>query len=153
MKTEYFCDYHLSCICKQEEDALSAWHTLMKRGMRAYVDCRLEAADIFLQAALDIALTRLKLCTNNILNEEHVIQPAQHILELHIANCDFNHADSTLNKIQKSETCIHSQNKPQLLNALNTIHAFIEKFKRQAYQAQQNDIASGLCTPQHAMAK
>ncbi len=99
MRLNYFCPHHVAVIRQCENTAAQWWNELMKRGMLAYNDCRLEAADIFLKSALSLSLLRYSESRNNWLSSIHITKPAEFLLELAINEQQFDSAIQLLSTI------------------------------------------------------
>lgn len=99
MNTRYFCAYHAERIRESEPHALRCWVEMMRRGMQAYTECRIEAAQIYLGSALDIGLLRHTCAHNTVFGEIHLTKPADFIIELRLSEADHEAALSLLNKI------------------------------------------------------
>lgn len=56
MKSPYFCAYHAERMRACEPEALRSWTEMMRRGVHVYVECRMDAAEIVLGSAVDVAL-------------------------------------------------------------------------------------------------
>lgn len=99
MNTRYFCAYHAERIKACETHALRCWVEMMRRGVQAYTECRLEAAQIYLGSALDIGLLRFTCAENNLFEEIHLTKPADFIIELRLSDADYGTARDVLNRI------------------------------------------------------
>ncbi len=80
--TTYLCAHHLCSIEQDEPRALQAWNQLMQRGVKAYVECRIEAAEIYFCAALDVVEVRAAQPDNAIFGEMQWRKPAEFLLNL-----------------------------------------------------------------------
>lgn len=100
MKTPYLCAYHTVRMRSNESEALRAWSALMQRGVRAYVECRVEASNIYLSAAMDIAFLRLGLNNNAAFSHTHLLKPAEFIVQLFLVDNAFDSARNLLKKIE-----------------------------------------------------
>lgn len=54
----------------------------MQRGVKAYVECRIEAAEIYFSAALDVVEVRAGLTSNAIFSEMQWRKPAEFLLNM-----------------------------------------------------------------------
>lgn len=145
MKSDYFCRYHLDNMCKEESVAFKSWSELMRRGMRAYVECRIEAANIFLSSALDIAILRTTFCTNSLFSDVNITKPAEFLIHLYITDCEFTHAKkllSCLSYVDNSEPASNTTDRKK--NPLD-LSAFLAKYYMQlelaekAYMSEKSD--------------
>lgn len=80
--TTYLCAHHLCSIEQDEPRALQAWSQLMQRGVKAYVECRIEAAEIYFCAALDVVEVRAAQTGNAIFGEMQWRKPAEFLLNI-----------------------------------------------------------------------
>lgn len=83
--TTYLCAHHLCSIEQNETRALHAWSQLMHRGVKAYIACRIEAAEIYFCAALDVVEVRAAQAGNAIFGEMQWRKPAEFLLNLWLA--------------------------------------------------------------------
>lgn len=87
MKSQYFCAYHAENMKVCESEALRCWLQMMQRGEKAYVECRMEAARIYMGCALDIAILRSHCKRNSAFSGQHILKPAELLVQLQLA-CD-----------------------------------------------------------------
>lgn len=80
--TTYLCAHHLCSIEQDEPRALQAWSQLMQRGVKAYVECRVEAAEIYFFAALDVVEVRAAQPGNAIFGEMQWRKPAEFLMNI-----------------------------------------------------------------------
>lgn len=99
MKSEYFCVYHAERLKACESDAYRHWAEMMRRGTQAYVECRFEAANLYLGAALDIGLLRHGCAENGLFSVFHVMKPAEFLLEVQLLEQRHDDAETVLGKI------------------------------------------------------
>ncbi|WP_053979281.1 hypothetical protein [Marinagarivorans algicola] len=99
MKSQYFCAYHAKQVCGSETQAFSQWAEVMRRGTKAYVQCRLEAATLFLNSALDIAQLRSECNSNNVFSVMHLCKPVEFLIQVAIAEGHFQKATALLNRL------------------------------------------------------
>lgn len=102
MKPRYLCAYHAERIRASEQHACHSWLELMRRGTLAYAECRVEAAQIYLGAALDIALLRLACQGNKLFTALHLSKPLEFMIELLVVEGCFNQAMKLLSKISSA---------------------------------------------------
>lgn len=99
MKPSYLCPYHAQLIKRHENSAISYWCEMMHCGTQAYAQCRIEAAELYLGAATEVALVR-RACTGNIFfNDLHIAKPLELIMELHAQDFNFTKAPLLLSKV------------------------------------------------------
>lgn len=80
--TTYLCAHHLCSIEQDETRALQAWNQLMHRGLKAYVACRIDAAEIYFCAALDVIEIRARVSGNRHFTDLHWRKPAEFLSSL-----------------------------------------------------------------------
>ncbi len=102
MKTLYFCAYHADNLRASETEAIKSWSSVMRRGMKAYCECRIDAAEIYLESALDIALIRSECSKNCIFDSMHLLKPIEFLTELYLTNEAFTQASKILNKVSRN---------------------------------------------------
>jgi len=91
----------------------------MHRGVKAYTDCRFDAAYIYLQSALEIALLR-SFCEKNLaFSSFSIIKPAEFIMQLLLLDENFEDAYELLSQINAAQenpgACWHDQVKHFLM--------------------------------------
>ena len=96
MNSQFFCAFHAEKMRACETEALDSWSQMMHRGMKAYVDCRIDAALIYFGSALDIALLRYSCANNGVFSDIHLIKPAEFLVQLHLTNEGFDKANAIL---------------------------------------------------------
>lgn len=84
MKNQNLCAAHSEKIQKDEAFALKSWHELMKRGVAAYTEYRTEAAEIYLNSAIEICRLRLKKNDNVFFSAFHLEKPLSFAVQLYI---------------------------------------------------------------------
>lgn len=99
MKSAYFCAYHAERLKACESDAFRHWAEMMRRGAQAYIECRFEAANLYLGAALDIGLLRQTCGENGLFSALHVMKPAEFLLEVQLLEQRHSDAEATLRRI------------------------------------------------------
>lgn len=99
MKSAYFCAYHAERLKACESDAYRHWAEMMQRGTQAYVECRLEAANLYFSTALDIGLLRQSCSENGLFAALHVMKPAEFLLNLQLLEQRHEDAEATLDKV------------------------------------------------------
>lgn len=97
--THYFCAHHLEQMKACESEAIRQWTQLMQRGVKAYVECREEAAQIYLGAAMEVGLLRSRLPSNGIFSEMHVLKPAEFMIQTHLTMECFEAAEQLIEQI------------------------------------------------------
>lgn len=103
MTFNYICIYHIERMQVCETEAFRNWGQMMHRGVKAWADCRAEAAHIYLNSALDIALLRSCCENNGIFEEMHFIKPAEFLIELYLLDNAFDHALTLLARVSSLE--------------------------------------------------
>lgn len=101
MKTPYFCAYHVEQMKACESEALRCWSQVMQRGVKAYTECRTEAALIYLGAALDVSMMRAACPKNGIFKDLHLTKPAEFLVQLYLTSDDFGFANTLLTKLDR----------------------------------------------------
>ncbi len=104
MSSRFFCAYHMERMKQCESEAYRNWSHMMHRGVKAYVDCRVEAARIYLGSALDIAMLRDQCENNRAFTETQIIKPVEFLVELAIAQDQFDAGIQLLTAITKSNS-------------------------------------------------
>lgn len=99
MKYKYFCQAHADRMHTSEGVAVRAWTDTIRRGMKAYVECRSDTAYIYLYSAMEIGLLRYKCEKNDFFNSTHLAKPLEFLIELLLVEANFNEAVVLLSKI------------------------------------------------------
>lgn len=110
MKPSYICPYHAQLMKRHENSAISYWCEMMHCGTQAYAQCRIEAAELYLGAATEVALIRRACVTNNFFDDLHIAKPLELIMELYAQDFNFTKAPLLLSKV--SVAIFQSDKKP-----------------------------------------
>lgn len=102
MNSKFFCNHHAQQIKACEAEAIRSWSQMMRRGMRAFDECRVEAAFIYLGSALDIALIRMSCDKNRYFGELHLIRPTEALIQLHLLANEFDNALALLSHVSSA---------------------------------------------------
>ena len=115
MKANYLCRYHLEKMKTNESNAICQWTEMMRRGIRAYTECRTDAADVYLNSALQIALVRTQCPCNGIFESTHIVKPAGFLLDLKILENGYHDAVEMLSDISSIVTQAKSKFEENLI--------------------------------------
>lgn len=99
MKSPYFCLYHSEQLTDCESSALRTWRELMRRGTQAYNACRLAAANIYLNSALDIAQLANRNTSNGMFTTTHLVKPVDLLIQLLVLDNRFDEATQMLTRL------------------------------------------------------
>lgn len=99
MKPQFFCAHQATKLKASEQYALGSWIELMRRGTRAHVECRMEAAWIYLNAAVEVSLLRFSLSSNDLFTDMHLAKPLEFLIKGALVTDEFNKATILLTKI------------------------------------------------------
>lgn len=102
MPTKYFCIYQKERLQASEVYAFGLWSEVMKRGTKAYLECRSEAVRIYMGAAVDICLLRLGCPKAKIFEASHLIKPIEFLIQVYILTDEFNLALDLLQRLNES---------------------------------------------------
>lgn len=139
MHSKYFCTYHSEKMMTYETEAYRYWIEVMRRGVQSYAKCRSESAHIYLHTALDIGLLRQKCERNSVFEELHITKPAEFLIQLFIADDNFNGAFELLSYISsKTQSTVVKINNP-FLHFINESHKIVMTAKK-AYAQDTNKI-------------
>ncbi len=81
----HLCPAHAVKVRANEDDAYRYWTMMMQRGVAAYVQCRWDAADIYLGAAYEIAVLRLQVENNTQFDSSQLLRPLEFMLNMYRA--------------------------------------------------------------------
>ncbi len=126
MKSPYFCAYHAQRMKNHESEALRYWIDMMRRGTQAYVECRIDAANIYLGSALDIALIRKTCEKNEFFNDMHFCKPAEFLIKLMLIENRFNEAIVILSRLSSASQTQTNINERELTHFLEKHYENIE---------------------------
>jgi hypothetical protein len=126
MKTTYLCAHHAERMKVVESEALRCWTEMMRRGIKAYLGCRSEAADIYLGAAVEIGLLRRGAGKNEIFSNIHIIKPSELLIELFCAELRFLDAVALLSSTSGAIDDSGSHPESQLLKWVEAQYAQVE---------------------------
>lgn len=105
MNFTYLCIYHIERLQACEAEAWRTWSQMMQRGVKAYADCRTEAAHIYLNTALEVALLRNACCETNVsFGELELLKPAEFLIQLYVIEDAFDSALDVLARISSAES-------------------------------------------------
>jgi len=104
MKTSHLCPNHSHLVKDSEPRAMEIWCDMMRRGIRAYTQCRIDSAECYLGAATEIALLRYSCEKNRFFDEVHLTKPLEFLIELLVQAMNFDKAMVLLSSIS---TAIH----------------------------------------------
>lgn len=99
MRSQYFCAYHSEKMKSCESEAIRQWSQLMQRGVKAYSECRIDAAQIYLGSAFDIAHLRSDCEKNGVFSEMHLLKPVEFLLQIYLMTDLFDEAYQVLHRI------------------------------------------------------
>ena len=136
MRSKYFCAYHSEKMKTYETEAYRYWMEVMRRGVQSYAKCRSESAHIYLHTAVDIGLLRQGCKRNGVFEELHIIKPAEFLIQLFIADDNFNGAHELLSHISSSsqtQSIVVKINNP-LLHFLNESYKTITTAEKSCTQ-------------------
>lgn len=102
MEKRHLCRAHKARLKANESEAVRVWSELMQRGVRAYVECRVDTAEIYLSGALDIAVLRSECNNNHCFNEIHIKKPSEFLVQLLLANDSFDAAFQLVHSINQA---------------------------------------------------
>lgn len=141
MKTPYFCPFHAERMKVSESEALRCWSEMMRRGIHAYMDCRVEAADLYLGATLDIGLLRYQCAQNAMFSDHHVTKPADFLIELLCGDVRFSAAVATLSRISSAANTAGRNASADLLEWLAMRYAQVERAEKRYMSETAGDRA------------
>lgn len=123
MKSPYLCAYHAERLKACESEAFRYWGEMMRRGVQAYVECRFDAAVLYLGTALEIGLLRQRCQLNGLFEGLHIQKPVEFLVELlkidrqyHQINELLNYVSTQVDTVAKE---VNSSADPNLTNFLN----------------------------------
>ncbi|MEJ2417159.1 MAG: hypothetical protein P8Y45_09540 [Exilibacterium sp.] len=126
MKTQYFCRYHAERMKASESEAYHCWNEMMRRGVHAYTECRMEAAHIYLGSALDIAILRRMCEKNGIFESLHATKPADFLLQLMLIELRFNETHYLLSRLSSTTGDDESSSNAALTKFLSAQYERVE---------------------------
>ena len=101
MPYKHLCAQHAKLIHSDEALARRYWNMFMGRGQSAYSDCRWEGAQIYLSAAIDVAVVRLSSHKGESFDFSHVLEPLSLLLALYIADQEHDLAREKLDYVKQ----------------------------------------------------
>lgn len=102
MRTPYLCAYHVERLKACESEAFRYWGEMMRRGVQAYVECRFEAAVLYLGTALEIGLLRHRCELNGLFESLHILKPVEFLVELLKVDRQYHEVNELLEYVAKS---------------------------------------------------
>lgn len=129
----YICAFHLRQLSHCETESMRNWRELISRGTSAYNECRFPAAEIYLQAALEIALYRYML-SGNTFTYRHLTRPADLLVHILCADQRFDEANRLLSKLSSRLACCAHRDRA-LTNQLVQYFIDVEQNEKQVLTA------------------
>lgn len=130
MKTSYLCPRYVALVCTDENSAIGHWSELMRRGTRAYTQCREEAAELYLGAATEISLLRYSCQRNIYFSDMHLTRPVDFIAELLVQNLNFDKAIYFLSRISTAIYKAENEPHPNILDCLARWYERVEEAEK-----------------------
>lgn len=100
MKTNYLCPNHVQLIAENLEAGKQYWRIFMARGETAYSDCRWDAAEIYLHAAIDVATVRMLASKDQSFSFYHILHPLKILCDLYISDSNLEKAKVAIAKVR-----------------------------------------------------
>jgi hypothetical protein len=130
MNSRYLCAYHLERLRFCESDAYRLWMEMMRRGAQTYTECRLEAAILYLNTALEISLLRQCCEQNGLFSGVHLLKPAEFLFEALMLEQRYSEADAMLQQISSVTEYCDTEFTVQLRRFLKQAHERVEEAKK-----------------------
>lgn len=99
MRSPYLCAYHAERLKACESEAFRYWGEMMRRGVQAYVECRFDAAVLYLGTALEIGLLRQRCQLNGLFKGLHIQKPVEFLVELLKIDGQYHQVNELLNYV------------------------------------------------------
>lgn len=149
--SKFFCTYHSQRMRTCESEAVRYWREMMSRGLKSYTQCRIEAAIIYLDSAIDIVLLRTHCEQNNTFEIAHLIKPAELLIRLMAIEYHFDKAFNFLHRLSQLKVSSLSASQGDLLSFLRRQHDHIELAERE-YMREKYPVISTMSTDSLAFA-
>ncbi|MFL0810469.1 MAG: hypothetical protein K6L76_08650 [Agarilytica sp.] len=149
MKPMHLCRYHAQRIQNDETVAFRSWNEVTRRGKIAYTQCRLDAAKVYLLAAIEIYLLRVSVGKNALFSVAALSHPLSILIELFILENHFEEGVKLLSSIASAsrKNAVHDQH--QLFDVLGQHYEKLEIGEKTYFSAtkskntfRQSDVIS-----------
>ena len=106
MRSTYLCPGHVKLVAENLQAAKHDWHSFVSRGESAYSNCRWDVAEIYLNAAIDVAMVRMLNSKSKGFSFFHILKPSHLLYEIYVAESNFKKSREVIGKARKiiSET-------------------------------------------------
>ena len=104
MRSPYLCAYHAERLKACESEAFRYWGEMMRRGVQAYVECRFDAAVLYLGTALEIGLLRQRCQLNGLFEGLHIQKPVEFLVELLKIDRQYHQVNELLDYVARHST-------------------------------------------------
>lgn len=129
MISKFFCAYHAQRMRSDEQEAYRCWNQMMHRGAKAYAECRIEAANIYLGSALEVALIRAQSKSQKIFSEMHISKPVAFLVELFVAQDKFDICNVLLKRVSEHAEQQYGESK-SFQSAISELYVRIESAEK-----------------------
>lgn len=109
MRSPYLCAYHAERLKACESEAFRYWGEMMRRGVQAYVECRFDAAVLYLGTALEIGLLRQRCQLNGLFEGVHIQKPVEFLVELLKIDRQYQQVNELLDYVSKQVDSVAKQ--------------------------------------------
>lgn len=109
MRSPYLCAYHAERLKACESEAFRYWGEMMRRGVQAYVECRFDAAVLYLGTALEIGLLRQRCQLNGLFAGVHIQKPVEFLVELLKIDRQYQQVNELLDYVSKQVDSVAKQ--------------------------------------------
>ena len=84
MQPKHICCSHALIIQHDEKQAFHHWQSTMSSGVQAFIQCRMEDAKNYFNAALEIAFLRSGCVSNEFFVVAQLVKPAEFLVEVYL---------------------------------------------------------------------
>ncbi|VUD47676.1 hypothetical protein TDB9533_01075 [Thalassocella blandensis] len=109
MQPRHLCCSHVLLIQHDENQAFHHWQSTMNSGVQAFVQCRMEEAKNYLNAALEIAMLRFACPANQSFSALQLIKPSEFLCEIYLCEENVTNASMVLSAVNE---LIHTRDVP-----------------------------------------
>lgn len=131
MEINYFFTHHTYHVITNEQNANLLWRKTLEKSLLAFDKCQFDAATVYLDAAINIALIRLALCKNQEVTDNHLKEPL--IVYIDLACIEYRFTQ-TIIKIKHIISTLKAHTK----NNYKTLFAFLNTEIKRLQMADQH---------------
>ncbi len=105
----------------------------MKRAQIAYINCRVDAAELYFLSALEIAIIREQANNSVLFTSIQLTKPLEFIIEIYLVESAFDKAIELLSNVSELNLKFHSIPREKFLDLIQTLYEKVELAEKRTY--------------------